>query len=363
MPDGHREQAHQHKGQGDGGCRLQRAFEITRQSTEQIGGRVPPEQHRAGHRIEWRELSHSAVSLSQEEPEIGRQPYREADAGCAGEAKGGGGAHASPYRFPQGKGDDAPARFAQGRSAADRCGTRNDGACHQPQQRTRGDEHREIVGERRCAEQCAPEKRGYHAPPLYGEQQQRHTQYRQQLRQGKAARDRTRVGEAVAAKREQHRQPGGKPGQPAYRRHHAQRGEAAQHRRKARREQPVAHRASPRRQQPKIQRRMNIARAQFVRDDGEAGMAGLQCPHIAGRERMRGPHRACRPRGDEQRVLLIVFGAAQPRGGGEHQRRNDQNGDNRAAARNYGFVHRILAAVRSIASSVTPTIGYRGKLP
>jgi hypothetical protein len=78
---------------------------------------------------------------------------------------------------------------------------------------------------------------------------------------------------------------------------------------------------------------MHIGRPQIMRDGGEARVSGLQPPHLAGRERIRGPIRARHAASEEQRILLVVFGATHPSGRQQHQRRNDQDRQKRMAER------------------------------
>ena len=58
------------------------AADIQRQAAQQIGGEVLCKPRDACGRIERRELRHATLPLGQEEPEIRRQPDREADCHC-----------------------------------------------------------------------------------------------------------------------------------------------------------------------------------------------------------------------------------------------------------------------------------------
>ena len=77
---------------------------------------------------------------------------------------------------------------------------------------------------------------------------------------------------------------------------------------------------------------MHIRRPQITRDGCETRVTGLQPAHLAGREHTRGPVGARNAGREEQSILFVVFGAAHPGGGHQHQRRGDQSKQKRVAA-------------------------------
>jgi hypothetical protein len=62
---------------------------------------------------------------------------------------------------------------------------------------------------------------------------------------------------------------------------------------------------------------MHVGAAQVAGDSGNAGTGGLQVAHLADSDDAGGPGRARHASGQEQRVLLVVFRATQPRDGRE----------------------------------------------
>ena len=89
---------------------------------------------------------------------------------------------------------------------------------------------------------------------------------------------------------------------------------------------------------------MHVCGSQVARYRKKTCAAGLQSLHVAGSDHIRAPDRTRDAPGQKQRVLFVVFRAAQPGNASEQQRSDQQYGQERHSA--HGFVHRSLAVPR-----------------
>lgn len=100
---------------------------------------------------------------------------------------------------------------------------------------------------------------------------------------------------------------------------------------------------------------MDVSGSKIMRDAAETGVAVLQSQHIAHGDHAGRPEGTRCPAGDEQRVLLVVLGAAEAGGGDENRGGKEQDTSNLSAG--HGRVHRTLGS--AVYRSRMPRIGYR----